>query len=84
MSEWSKLSDDDKMIITECAKESAVYERNIWNNTEKEAVNIIKNEDITVTKVSDEERQSLRGKLQPIYDKYCTGYNDMIEKNEKE
>lgn len=81
---WSKLSDDDKMIITECAKESAVYERNIWNNTEKEAVNIIKNEDITVTKVSDEERQSLRGKLQPIYDKYCTGYNDMIEKNEKE
>lgn len=78
------MSDDDKMIITECAKESAVYERNIWNNTEKEAVNIIKNEDITVTKVSDEERQSLRGKLQPIYDKYCIGYNDMIEKNEKE
>ena len=76
---WDKLSDEDKAIISECAKESAVYERDIWKNTEEAAVKMIEDKDITVTKVSDEEKQNLREKLQPIYDKYCSNYIDIIK-----
>ena len=80
---WDKLSDEDKAIISECAKESAVYERDIWKNTEEAAVKMIEDKDITVTKVSDEEKQNLREKLQPIYDKYCSNYIDIIKEIEK-
>ncbi len=81
---WNKLTEEDRAIISECAKESAIYERNIWKNTEEESVKMIEDKDITVTKVSYEERQNLRRKLQPIYDKYCSGYIDIIEEIEKE
>lgn len=81
---WNKLTEEDRTIISECAKESAIYERNIWKNTEEESAKMIEDKDITVTKVSYEERQNLRRKLQPIYDKYCSGYIDMIEEIEKE
>lgn len=80
---WDKLSDEDRAIISECAKESAVYERDIWKNTEEAAVKTIEDKDITVTKVSDEEKQNLREKLQPIYDKYCSNYIDIIKEIEK-
>ena len=53
-------------------KNRLVYERDIWKNTEEAAVKMIEDKDITVTKVSDEEKQNLREKLQPIYDKYCS------------
>lgn len=80
---WNKLAEEDRRIISECAKESAVYERDIWKNTEEEAVKTIEDKDITVIEVSEEERQKLRESLQPIYDKYCSDYMDIIEKIEK-
>lgn len=80
---WNKLAEEDRRIISECAKKSAVYERDIWKNTEEEAVKTIEDKDITVIEVSEEERQKLRESLQPIYDKYCSDYMDIIEKIEK-
>ena len=60
-----------------------MYERYIWKDTEEEAVRTIEDKDITVIEVSEEERRDLREKLQPIYDRYCLDYMDIIEKIEK-
>ena len=80
---WNKLTEEDRAVISECAKESAIYERYIWKDTEEEAVRTIEDKDITVIEVSEEERRDLREKLQPIYDRYCLDYMDIIEKIEK-
>lgn len=80
---WNKLTNEDRMIISECAKESAIYERNVWKNTEEAAVKMVEDKDIKVIEINDEERQQLRKKSQPIYDKYCSEYMDVIEKIKK-
>lgn len=77
---WNKLTDEDKIIISECAKESAAYEKNVWNDTEEAAVKTIEDKNITVTEVNENERKQLRDRLQPIYDKYCSEYMDVVEK----
>ena len=77
---WNKLTDEDKIIISECAKESAAYEKNIWKDTEEAAVKTIEDKNITVTEVNENERKQLRDRLQPIYDKYCSEYMDVVEK----
>ena len=77
---WNKLTDEDKIIISECAKESAAFEKNIWNDTEEAAVKTIEDKNITVTEVNENERKQLRDRLQPIYDKYCSEYMDVVEK----
>lgn len=80
---WDKLTEEDRMIISECAKDSAIYESDIWKNTEEEAIRTIEDKEITVIEVNEEERQKLRESLQPIYDRYCSDYTDIIEKIEK-
>ena len=80
---WNKLTDEDKIIISECAKESAAYEKNIWKDTEEAAVKTIEDKNITVTEVNENERKQLRDRLQPIYDKYCSNYIDIIKEIEK-
>ena len=77
---WNKLTDEDKIIISECAKESAAYEKNIWKDTEEAAVKTIEDKNITVTEVNENERKQLRDRFQPIYDKYCSEYMDVVEK----
>ena len=53
--------------------------KGIYGRTQK----TIEDKDITVIEVSEEERRDLREKLQPIYDRYCLDYMDIIEKIEK-
>lgn len=77
---WNKLTDEDKNIISECAKESALYERNLWKMTDDAAKRNVIDKGVTVTKISDEQRDYFREKLQPLYDEYCSDYMDIIEK----
>ena len=41
---------------------------------------MIEDKNITVTEVNENERKQLRDRLQPIYDKYCSEYMDVVEK----
>lgn len=77
---WNKLSEEDKNIISDCAKESAIYERNLWKMTDNAAKRTVIDKDVTVTKISEEQREYYREKLQPLYDEYCSDYMDIIEK----
>jgi len=77
---WSKLSESDRQIIRECAKESALYERKLWKEREEQAKNRALNAGVTVHELSDDEKLRFREAVQPVYDKYGAQHTDIIEK----
>ncbi len=77
---WNLLSDEDKKIIERCAIESAEYERKVWSErVEKSRETAIKN-GVKVTSLDKNEIKRFREKVQPIYEKYCSDYMDILEK----
>ena len=75
---WNLLSDEDKEIIQQCASESAEYERQQWNErVEKSRATALEN-GVKVTHISSAETERFREKVQPIYEKYCSEYMDVI------
>ena len=45
---WDKLSESDQQIIEECARESALYERVLWEEREKSSREVAEKSGITV------------------------------------
>lgn len=81
---WSKLSEKDRAIIKEAAIESSIYEREIWEEQEKIYEKELVDKGIEINTLSGEERANFKKILEPLYEKYCKGYMDLINKiNEK-
>ncbi len=77
-STWSKLSDSDREIILSCAKESALYERQLWKKTEESARARAEKGGCIVTTLSKTEMELFREAVSPIYDKYAGEYTELI------
>ncbi len=77
---WDKLSDSDRKIITECAKESALYERELWAAREKISREVAKSSGITVIELSAKEKARFREAMSGVYTKYCGDQMDMLKK----
>lgn len=65
-------------ILRECARESALYERQLWSEREQEARQRCIERGVTETVLSEAERARFREACQPIYEKYAAGYLDLI------
>ena len=74
----SKLSAEDMQIIEECARESAVYERKLWQEHEARAREAVEGQGCTVTELTDAEKQAFRELVMPLYEVYCSGHMDLI------
>ncbi|WP_110290791.1 TRAP transporter substrate-binding protein [Lachnotalea glycerini] len=83
-STWDKLSTEDQEIISECAKESALYERALWIEREKQSQKIISENGVEVVVLSAEEKERFREAVTKVYEEYCGDYMDMIEQIIKE
>jgi tripartite ATP-independent transporter DctP family solute receptor len=81
---WDKLSEEDQRIISECARESAVYERALWAQREEESEKKVREAGCVVYEMPAEERERFRKAMLPIYEKYCADDMDMIEAIEAE
>lgn len=69
---WDKLSEEDQKIILDCAKESAAYERALWEVTEKTSrQDAIKN-GCEEVRISEEELEKFRQAMEPVYNKYLS------------
>lgn len=75
---WEKLDESDQKIIAQCADESAVYERKLWQKHEGEARKTAIKQGTQVVELSIEEKQRFQEAVQPIYEKYCGDYIDII------
>lgn len=78
-STWDQLTPEYQQIIRECAKESAIYERDLWARREKTAMRKVVAKDCQVVELSAEEKQRFRNAVMPLYEKYYLEYMDLIE-----
>ncbi len=77
---WNLLSDSDKEIIKQCAMESAEYERKVWNERVERSRQIAIDNGVRVTSLSHSEIVRFREKVQPVYEKYCSEYMDILNR----
>jgi tripartite ATP-independent transporter DctP family solute receptor len=77
---WDSLDEADQVIISECAKESALYERELWAEREKNSREIAVKSGTTVIELSAEEKMRFRDAMSSVYEKYCGDQLDVIRK----
>ena len=77
---WNMLDESDKKIIKECAKESADYERRVWNDRERKSKENAVNDGTEVIELTPEEKKKFRDAMSGVYEKYCGEYMDTINK----
>lgn len=78
MNIWDTLNDIDKKIISDAARESALYERKIWNEKKLESERLMKENGVEIIELSDEEKAKFREAVKPLYKKYCKKYMNYI------
>lgn len=77
---WEKLSREDQLILQECARESAAYERQLWTEREKKSREIAISKGVQVTELTREQRMEFQEAVSGVYEIYCKDYLDIIEK----
>lgn len=76
---WDKLSEEDRQIMSECARESAVYERRLWREWEAHMWKTVTAKDIEITVLTAEEKEAFSQAVRSVYETYCAGDMDIIE-----
>ncbi len=77
---WDKLSSEDQKIIMDCARVSALYERQLWADREKSSRKITEGSGITVIELPAEEKARFRDAMSEVYTKYCGDQMDTLRK----
>ena len=75
---WNKLSSEDQEIILECAKESSFYQRKLWKEQETKSSELAVDAGAEVVHLSTVEKKKFRKAVEPLYERYCEDYKDMI------
>lgn len=75
---WNKFSEEDKIIIRQCAEESAKYERELWKDKESEYRSKMEEQEVEVIELSDVEKMRFRYAMTEVYERYCSEYMDTI------
>ena len=68
---WEKLTEEQQQIILECAKESALYERELWIEREAASREEAVAGGVLVVELSAEEKQRFQNAMMGVYEKYC-------------
>ena len=75
---WEQLPESYRQIIRQCARESALYQRELWadQDSRSRANAVICGSQII--QLSEEQLQEFRQLVQPLYAQYCTDHMDLI------
>jgi tripartite ATP-independent transporter DctP family solute receptor len=76
---WNMLSEEDREIIKQCAMESAIYERVLWQEREKSSRERCVNAGVTIIEISADEKNAFREAMAPVYEKYCKDNKELLE-----
>lgn len=77
---WEKLDEADRQILLECAHESSLYQRRLWEERSDEAKKRCLEAGTVLTTPDEGELGRLRQAVQPIYAQYGRGYEALIER----
>ncbi len=75
---WEQLSEADREIILECAKESALYERELWTEHERKARTTALAYQVEEIVLSAEEKKKFQSAMTPVYERYEADYGEDI------
>ncbi len=75
---WEILPEEYRQIILECAKESALYQRNLWVRNDIFARATVIDSGCEIIFLEPERKKEFREAVEPLYEKYCSDYMDLI------
>ncbi len=75
---WKKLSAEDQAIILSCARQSALYERQLWNQREEESRKKLEAAGCQVTVLNEREQRRFEAMAKTVYKDYAKGYEELI------
>lgn len=75
---WEQLSEEDRAVILECAKESALYERELWTEHERRARETALENQVEEIVLSAEEKKKFQSAMAPVYERYEADYGEDI------
>lgn len=78
MERIAKVDEAFVAVVQECAKESALYERELWMKTEQEAVERVKKLGCVITELPEDELEKFRQAVQPLYESYSEEEKQLI------
>ena len=81
---WAALPEEYRSILRECAAESAAYERQLWAKEETTARREALAAGCKEITLSEEELESFRQLVQPLYQQYCGAYLPLVEEIQKD
>jgi TRAP-type C4-dicarboxylate transport system substrate-binding protein len=67
---WDSLPSEDRKVIAEAAKESAVYQRIVNRKMNKDFVDELRKAGVIVTELTTEEHRAFRDSASSVYDKW--------------
>ena len=76
---WEKLTPEYQTIIRECARESAEYERMLWDQRSEASRKKVIEAGCEVVELSPEEKLRFQEAVTPIYNEFCGDYVDLID-----
>lgn len=74
----AQLNEEYVRIIQESAKESALYERQLWLEKEQEARELVKTLGCEITSLDKEQAEAFRLAVQPLYERYTEEEKQVI------
>lgn len=77
---WDVLPESDQKILMDCARESSLYERQLWSDREKTSRKITQAAGVTTITLSPSEKQRFRDAMSSVYSKYCGDDMDILNK----
>lgn len=80
---WEKLSAEDQEILRACARESALYERELWQEQEKKSREKAVANGTVVIELTETEKRKFKQAMRSVYKKYCSEYMDIIREIQK-
>ena len=76
---WQTLPEEYRQIIRECARESALYQRELWQTQTEQSRTEVLNAGCREIRLTEEAREEFRRLLGPLYEQYCADYMDLVE-----
>ncbi|MBP2627934.1 MAG: methyl-accepting chemotaxis sensory transducer [Firmicutes bacterium] len=76
---WDKIPKDDQIILTEVAKESALYTTEINRKISKNIVADLERNGMKITKISNGELERIQRAVRPVFDKHQKQVQVLLE-----
>lgn len=80
MEKIAQVDESYVAVIEQCAKESALYERELWKEREESSEQLVKDLGCTVTELEEAELEKFRQAVQPMYDDYPEKTQALIQR----